>query len=148
VPERVWWAGCAGGTLSPMSQQQQQPPHQPMTPSRSPGLASRVLAGATAVLVALFLVIYLAAVRSQAGQPAVWLMCVLVAVIALSGAAVAGRLRAGMTVSAVVLGVCALLGAFSVGLLLVPALVTAILSAALARPRTRAAVRPRAQAQA
>ena len=126
----------------------QQRPLQPMTSSRSPGLASRMLAAATAVLVVFFLVIYLAVMRSQGGPPAAWFVGVLVVVIALSGAGVAGRLRAGMTVSAVVLGVCAVLGAFSVGLLLVPALVTAILSAALAGPRPRPAVLPRTRAQA
>ena len=101
-----------------------------------------MLAGATAVLVVVVLGIYLALVRSQGGPPAVWFVSVLVVVIAASGAAVAGRARPGMAISAILLGACVLLGVFSVGLLLVPALVTAILSAALAGPGRGAAVRP------
>ena len=116
--------------------------------SQSSDRSARALAGATAVLVAVDLASYLAVLRSQGGQAPLWYVSVLVVVVALSGAAVARRSRAAMTISAALLGPCVLVGLLSIGPLLVPALVTAILAAVLAGPRARAAARPRSPAQA
>jgi len=111
-----------------------------VNPSPNGSRRARILAGATAGLALANLAVYILVIRSQGGPDgsagsgiAWWYVAVLLVTVAASvGAAATGRVRRVMPVCAVLLGGCALVGLLSVGVLLVPAVVTAVVSAALA----------------
>ncbi|HEY8720185.1 hypothetical protein [Pengzhenrongella sp.] len=110
-----------------------------MNPSPNGSRRARILAGATAGLALANLAVYILVIRSQGGPDgsagsgiAWWYVAVLLVTVAASvGAAATGRVRRVMPASAVLLGVCALLGLLSIGILLLPAVLTAVLSGTL-----------------
>jgi hypothetical protein len=87
-------------------------------------MVSRYLAMGAAVWTAANAGIYLAIIHGQAGSPAWWYVAILAAATAaLALWAVSGRARALPLCAAAALGVLALLGILSVGLLLIPAVI-------------------------
>jgi hypothetical protein len=110
-----------------------------VNPSPNGSRRARILAGATAGLALANLAVYILVIRSQGGPDgsagsgiAWWYVAVLLVTVAASvGAAATGRVRRVMPASAVLLGVCALLGLLSIGILLLPAVLTAVLSGTL-----------------
>ena len=92
---------------------------------------------------ALFALTYVALVRSQHSHPVPWFLLLLTVTVLLLGIAATGRVRRGALATAVVLlGLAALAGLLSIGLLLVPALVAAGFALAGSRPRPQEAAGP------
>jgi hypothetical protein len=107
-------------------------------------MRARYLAIAAAAWTAANAVLYFAVIHSQGGTPAWWYVAVLAAVMTMLALAVSGRWPVPMLMaSAFLLFGCAILGAASIGLLLVPGAVAAALAAASRSQRP--GERPRSQ---
>jgi hypothetical protein len=93
-------------------------------------MRARYLAVAAAAWTAANAVLYFAVIHAQGGSPAWWYVAVLAAVLTMLALAVAGRWPRPMLIaSAVLLAGCAVAGALSIGLLLVPGVVAALAAA-------------------
>lgn len=89
---------------------------------------ARLLAGLDAALVAAFAVGYLLIIRSQGNRPVVWFLAFLAAATACALVAVVRRTPQALIGNLVILAVCAVLGLFSIGVLLLPAIAMGVMS--------------------
>jgi hypothetical protein len=106
-------------------------------------MVDRCLAIAAPVWAAGFLAVYLAVVHGQGNSPAWWYVALVAAGAFLMALPRAGRrARARLILGAVLLGLAALAGVLSIGLLLAPAVVLAALAAARLPGRDEAGQEP------
>ena len=95
------------------------------------GMTSRVLAMGASLWAAAFAVAYVAIMRGQDDDPAWWYAAlVLVASVALAAAALGVARRSAAVAGLVLLTACAILGLLSIGVFLLPAVVTAAVAVA------------------
>lgn len=89
---------------------------------------ARLLAVLDAALVLAFVVVYLLIIHSQGNRPVVWFLAFLAAATVCALVAVVRRTPQPLIGNLVVLAVCAVLGLFSIGVLLLPAIVAGAMS--------------------
>jgi hypothetical protein len=88
--------------------------------------------------------VYLILVHHDGNSPAWWYVGLLaVSMVPLIARAAGWLSRPALIASAVALALAVLLGLLSIGLLLLPSVVTAIVAASMMKPTTRAAPEPR-----
>jgi len=97
-----------------------------------------MLAALDAALAIAFLIVYLLIIRSQGNRPVYWFVAFLVAAIVCVLVSVACRAPQPLIGNLVVLAVCAVLGLFSIGVLLLPAIAAGMMSYGAASRQTRA----------
>jgi len=102
-------------------------------------MRARWLALVAAVWTVAYLAGYLVLVSQDGDGPAWWYVGLLaIGLVPLIGASAGRSSRPGLVASAVVLGLSALLGLLSIGILLVPAVVCVIAAVIVARPGSSA----------
>jgi hypothetical protein len=87
-----------------------------------------MLAALDAGLVMAFLIVYLLIIRGQGNRPVYWFLAFLVAATVCALVAVVRRTPQPLIGNLVILAVCAVLGLFSIGALLLPAIVVGVMS--------------------
>ena len=87
-----------------------------------------MLATLDAALVVAFLIVYLLIIHSQGNSPVYWFLAFLMAATVCALVAAVCRTPRPLIANLVILGVCAVLGLFSIGVLLLPAIVVGVMS--------------------
>src|SRR3954451_1171723 len=98
---------------------------------------ARMLAALDAALVVAFVIVYLLIIRSQGNRPVYWFLAFLVAATVCALVSVACRTPQPLIGNLVILAVCAVLGLFSIGVLLLPAIAVGMMSYRAGSRRTR-----------
>lgn len=99
---------------------------------------ARVLAALDAAFVVAFLVVYLLIIRSQGNRPVYWFVAFLAVAAVCALVTVVRRTPQPLIANLVILAVCAVLGLFSIGVLLVPAIAVGVMSYLASSRKVRA----------